>query len=450
MCFQVTGNSNEEIKNDKQSFQSKSNDNWSIGLPILTRYAQNVEDVKQMLKDFAKIKEDQAEVIREKKFVRKYVEREKFPAPGLILFLLHGLCGFPSGYRGEKTHWFIPFRFKDIMCGIALEKFGLYLYSERCNKAFLDSMEVLEKLEKAIKAMERKILQNIAIDQVNKGNITIKNMFPRLSDQYFYFRQKASQAFSAINKSTRPLEEDYGSIAEAISDWREKTTKYSAYKETKQSEEGCILDRKLISTGKPAEREGSYNALAMIDAYFSRLEHFLVLALPFGFIPFDRESENISCFVKKYWSEKMKRVLNIENPKVKKFYDQLVSVKEKYRNTFAHGGFEKKGASFYFHLDGFGAIPAMMSGHKNSVHFIFSPLDVDSFKNVCAIFDEFDHWLKEQGLPFAWKYAESGLNLSFNKEDVSEMLASADTPESFDKWLDHLRYLEEIYTNADY
>lgn len=79
--------------------------------------------------------------------------------------------------------------------------------------------------------------------------------------------------------------------------------------------------------------------MAMIDAYFSRLEHFLVLALPF--VGYKRDSDDLSQFIGSLWSDKFRRIFEIKNKEVQQHYDVLVGIKEKYRNTFAHGGFEK-------------------------------------------------------------------------------------------------------------
>lgn len=369
-----------------------------------------IANVKRFLQDFKAAESYASDFALEQ--YRDSIDRELFPVPSLIRFVLHGVCGFPLGYPGEKTHWIIPFTYRDASCAISHEKFGLRLYV-RNN---INKNELLSKLKKAIAVTEKFILADIAKDQIKSGNITIDNQFSRLDGQYAFFREKAEAAYA-----TQKREDEDGSI-EGISESLNRMFRASA--------------------------EAAYNALAMIDAYFSRLEHFLVLALPFS--EYDRSLDELTDFVGKIWSEKMKRILNIEIHPAQLYYAHLVAVKEKYRNTFAHGGFEKKGASFYFHLPRFGVIPASMSGHKDSVHFDLFPINEDAFRNVCALFDEFDTWLKNTGKPLAWKYAERGLALSFGEKDISEMLSAASDPASYDKWLDHQSYIVDMYANADY
>ncbi|WP_200382270.1 hypothetical protein [Thiococcus pfennigii] len=249
-----------------------------------------------------------------------------------------------------------------------------------------------------------------------KLQITIANHFHTLDGQYHYFREQAETSYI-------PQERD----------------------RSNDPVEGApeILNRNLS-----AGRSGSFNALAMIDAYFSRLEHFLVLALPFS--NYDRQSDNLVDFVGMVWSDKLKRILNVSETSVQAYYEQLVSVKEKYRNTFAHGGFEKSGQSFYFHLPRFGAIPASMSGHRESVHFNLFPVENDSFNNICKLFDEFDNYLKNDALVSTWQFADSGLDLVLEEKKLSEMLAASEDVESFEQWIDREGYIAEMYANADY
>lgn len=381
-----------------------------------TRFTIAIENIKQRLRDFTAASSDAPDLAWEKNVERNSVDRDLFPVPHLILFVLHGLCSFPLGYRGEKTHWIVPFSYRDVACAIAHEKFDVRLYITRENDREVNKDELLGKLKKAIEAAEKNILTEIAGDQIKSGNISIANQFHRLGNQYYYFRKKAISSYSPTEQSCN--DEGIDGLAE-------------------------ILNQQFRNSAM-----GAYNALAMIDAYFSRLEHFLVLALPFS--AFDRTKDDLTEFVGRIWSGKLRRILDIQSSPMCDYYSRLVAIKEKYRNTFAHGGFEKKGASFYFHLSGFGVIPANMSGHKHSVHFNLFPIEAENFNKICSLFDEVDEWLKETGIPLAWRYAESGLDLRFDENHILEMLAAAADPDAFEEWLDKESYYADLYSNADY
>jgi hypothetical protein len=331
-----------------------------------------------------------------------------------LLLILHGLCGFPLGWRGEKTHWIVPFTYKGANCAIAHEKFGIRFYIEENDS--LNPHEVLGKLQKAIASAEKHILSDLAQAQIEQGNITISNQFHKIESQYQYFREQAALAY-APSQNNNAAEKAFDSISDA-------------------------LNQSFV-----ASSNGGFNTLAMIDAYFSRLEHFLVLALPFS--NYDRKADSLVEFVGLIWSEKLRRIFDIREPCVQAFYDRLVHVKEKYRNTFAHGGFEKSGQSFFFHLPGFGAIPASMSGHRDSVHFNLFPIEKEGYEEICTLFDEFDSFLNKS-LPATWRFAESGLNLVLAENNLSEMLNSSKDPTVFESWLEKESYLLDMYENADY
>ena len=293
----------------------------------------------------------------------------------------------------------------------------LYIYIDEETDIKINKEEVLGKLKKALDTVEKYILSTIANDQISKGNFSIVNRFNELSSQYYYFRETASLAYTP---------KDNPNI----------------------TKDACNFITHSLNAGFKANKEGGYNALAMIDAYFSRLEHFFVLALPF--IGYDREKDNLANFIGSIWSEKFHHIFDMHDRSVKKHYDILVSIKEKYRNTFAHGGFEKNGQSFFFHLENFGAIPASMSGFKDSVHFNYFPIDKNGFENICSSFDDFDNYLSDIALPQAWKYANSALNLAFDQKNLSELLSVIKDIDTYDAWIEAQCYLFDMYANADY
>jgi len=185
----------------------------------------------------------------------------------------------------------------------------------------------------------------------------------------------------------------------------------------------------------------------MIDSYFSRLEHILVLGLPF--VKKDSNYE-IKKFIGEIWSQKYIEVLGCEGSS-KKIYDELIHIKEKYRNTFAHGGFEKKSQSFHFHfhLEGYGAVPATMSDYKNSVHFKSTPLNESNFLEITQIFDELDQYF-EENLASAWKFCLSGLDLIMDNSSLIAMLKLSLDLDSFENWLQSENERLCNYINTDY
>ena len=364
------------------------------------RFLQAIENIRQRLRDFNVPDSGVSNLVTENGLEKISVDKDIFPVPNLILFVLNGLCSFPCGNRGAKMHWIIPLSYRGVTCAVALEKFGVRFYIPKGNRQIVNVDEIFGKIKKAIETAEKYMLAEIARDEINSANVTIVNLFHKIGNRYYHFREEAKSAYSPIGQENN--DENIEGLA------------------------------KIMNRYCQMRNIGSYNALAMIDAYYSRLEHFLVLALPFS--SFDRTKDDLTKFVQQTWSDKMKRIFDIQSPPMRDYYPKLISIKEKYRNTLAHGGFEKKGASFYFHLPGYGAIPASLSGYKNSVHFNLFFIETEDFNEICSLFDEIDEWLAEDGLPLAWMFADSGLNLRFDGEYISKMLAAADQ-HRFEEWL---------------
>lgn len=280
---------------------------------------------------------------------------------------------------------------------------------------------MLGKLKKILDLCEKELLSDFSKVQIYNGNITLINYFHKLDNQYQYFRERATFEYSSVTQE-EPVLTDQSSII-------------------------SILFKQMHEHNNK-QRQGQYNALAMIDSYFSRLEHLLVLAFPF--VSYDRKRDNLIKFVGSIWSDKFRRVININSAQAKAHYDSLIDIKEKFRNTFAHGGFEKEGQSFYFHLDHIGIIPASMSGIKNSIHFNDFPIDNDIFKSICSVFDSFDKYLSIIEIPQVWKYVQSGLHLSLADTDLEELLKIVDNEEEYEEWISAQCYWMDQYENGDY
>ncbi|WP_200383123.1 hypothetical protein [Thiococcus pfennigii] len=142
-----------------------------------------ISNIKLRLRDFSAPKPDAPDLVWGTEGQRISIERYQFPIPNLLLFILHGVCGFSLGWRGEKMHWCVPFAYKGINCTIAFEKFGLRLYIDKL-KNEINPKEVLGKLEKAIGSAEKHILSALAQQQITAGNITTEvSRFPQATNR---------------------------------------------------------------------------------------------------------------------------------------------------------------------------------------------------------------------------------------------------------------------------
>lgn len=372
------------------------------------------------LKDFTAPVEDESVLAYSGKRIQFNIDRAEMPVPELVQFILGGLLKLTTYGPEEKLRWEIPFRYKGIHCSFALQKFGLRLYiscasgtDADCNKLH---KEIIGKLKKRINSIEKTILIPFAQSQIKKGHVTIVNQYNNLENRYVYFREKAE------NASKRRFRSKGKDFTEDLN--------------------------KSLNHYFSTRIDLFYNALAMLDSYFSLLEHLFVLVLPFHNTGYDLVN-----YISEYWSDKFKKLFDIrKNQKAKSFYDRLDTIKERYRNYYAHGCFEKAGASLYIHFPGLGAIPAQLTRVKNSAHFHFFPIEEDKFKEICETIDEFNEWLRADstGLKNIIKYIESGLNIPCDKKSLKQIKTAMKSEKSLNALIAHWSYLDDLHTNMDY
>ena len=109
---------------------------------------------------------------------------------------------------------------------------------------------------------------------------------------------------------------------------------------------------------------GNYNASAMIDAYFSRLEHLLIIILPF--MNYDGTKHNLVNLMGAVWSDKFKAVFDLsKDATARRVYESLIDLRERHRNPISHGNFKKDGKSLFFHFPR-GAISCQLSESERS------------------------------------------------------------------------------------
>jgi len=381
---------------------------------------QFVKDLRvTFLRDFMIPAQPKPSLLYSNKSNQLSVDKSDIPVPELVQFLLGFILKLPIYGPEEKLRWEIPFNYKEISCAFALQKFGLRLHIASAEGQQLDvnkvSMEIIKKIQKAIHRVEKTLLMPFAEQQIRTGHVTIANQYYAFMNRYIYFREKAEKAIN-----------------------QEKSTNTKNIEELTQS----------LNEIFRAKNELFYNTIAMLDAYFSFLEHLFVLVMPLYL-----NNVRLLEFIGSFWADKYKMLFDIRsNPSAKSFYDDLNTIKERFRNFYAHGGFEKGGASLYIHIPNIGAIPAQFSKVKNSPHFDIIPIREDSFSDICKIIDGFDKWLRSEdsGLQLAIRYAESGLDLPCDKQTIQKIRSAMTSDESLEGLIEYYSHIWEMHTNMDY
>ncbi|MED3994644.1 hypothetical protein P4647_08265 [Peribacillus frigoritolerans] len=382
-------------------------------------YAQRFQDEKakdwksfeQCTKDITPLKE-----VTDNRFMIFDMNRapslgERIPPNYMVFFMFVHLKKFDYEYQPiEKVLWEIPFQYEEIPFYCTVEKFGYRLMS---GTEDLDLIKrLLRKINSAIKIIDR-MMKPLLKDVVNKGDITFENQSIFLFERYLYFKNKASELFATKNAVP-------GDINEAISNRNHQVK---------------------------AKRDGFFNTQAMLDAYFSYQEHLLILLLPFS--KFDKQKENISNIIAGNWSDKFKRVFNVHiNQEAEQHYQKLRLIKEKYRNKYAHGGFEKENGSLYAKVNELGFIPVRMDAYDE---FSLIPIDDINFNEICRVIGEFENYLiSSEDWSGAFKLIQSGLDIYFDDKSLETYHKVVGDEKLLHEFLEHEFVMLDRQANMDW
>ena len=328
------------------------------------------------------------------------------------------ILGYKFWGQEEKVAWTIPFTYKGEAFIATHRKLGFRICAAKeTSKAGPLVLEMLLKLKNMIRLADG-IVEPIIKEQVAFCNCTILNKYSDFMSRYEFFREKADSTFKTPPPPRR-LDEPLGEVP---SIWSFKNN---------------IL------------REGFYYTQAMLDAYFSYLEHVLVLLVSFE-PDFDRERDSLDSIIFSDWTSKYNRIIKPEsNPKGMRYYNKLKEIKEKFRNTFAHGGFEKNGSPYFVHFPGLGAIPLSLSKFTNSVHFHITPIREIEFSEICTFLDEFEDYL--EGLLFRpMQIIKAGIDISYNEPNRKEYQLALRSDEDVEEFIEHETYLWERQANMEW
>ncbi|UUO03610.1 hypothetical protein M4D79_11960 [Mycolicibacterium novocastrense] len=255
------------------------------------------------------------------------------------------------------------------------------------------------------------MLGELADRQIAQGNATLQNQFPQLRLTYEYFRQGAQLALDG--KGRIPERAPGG---------------------------GFWLAREEI--------EAFYNIIAMCGAFFSMIEHVLVLSIPF-IAEHNSERVDVREVIKMSWADKYRYVLGGQAGPTADYFTKLTDIAERYRNTYSHGAFGKESATIYFHAPNVGAIPGNMTRVRQSPQFSLIPAAESDFAKVCAIFDGWEADIANGPMWPAWRWIQSGLDVRYDEEFCQDVKAALDS-ERFDEFIEVAAVRWERHANMEY
>jgi hypothetical protein len=332
--------------------------------------------------------------------IRPYPDR--FPVPDIVRFIMISRGCTDLGAE-DKVAWQYPFTHNGWLCIVYCSTFGLRLRVWCPENAKDAAQSWANQFEGRLYASQRSAeaqLQDLADQQIRAGNVTLQNQYSMLRSTYEYFREGAQLALAGQGRI--PVRSPDG---------------------------GYRLMAK--------EEEAFYNVVAMCSAFFSELEHVLVLSLPF--MPDRKHLEQVSIrdFIGMTWADKYARVLGTGGSgAAQEYFTRLVNIAERYRNTYGHGAFGKDAATIYFHVPDVGAIPCNMTEVSTQVRkgpqYLLIPIGETDFTKVCEVFDGWEADIAAKLLWPAWTWIQAGLDVRYDAEfiqDVGTAIAEGQFPE---------------------
>lgn len=340
-----------------------------------------------------------------------------FPVPELVLFVFRRLLDVEPYGPGEKMRWGVAFRYRGRGFAFEYRKFGLRLLFETGpeEEARAITGDLLDRTQRAVRTAEN-VLEAVAQDEAHHGSVAVANLYGKLHGAYAFFRRKARDSYRAPPPGPK------------------RDRRGRQYWPFMQS-----------------QREGGYFASAMMDAYFSALEHLAVIA--FAFSDRDASGGQLLDFLGLSLSDKLKEFLSPhEDPVARRELEELRELRETWRNPLAHGGIGKGVGSLFFHIPGVGTVPARLTGVKNSIHFHpIVPLTQETFERVCRRFDHLDLYLSRRS-PWrqALAWARSGLDVAFDPNHRAEYRAAAANRTLLREFIEVTSHIADNHANMDY
>ncbi|XAP76898.1 hypothetical protein ABC955_09855 [Citromicrobium bathyomarinum] len=352
-------------------------------------------------------------------------ERRLFPVPELVLFGLRNIMGFPASGPWEKVRWTVYATVDGYPFGFAYQKFGFRVLARGDTPQPLID-RVSNQLSSSLKLLEP-LLTKVAKTQIAIGNLTLENRMAMYTDRYEFFRKQADDAFAFEPEEIAPQAD---------------------------TPEGSIdflhLAFGSINQKGESDAHGFFASSAMIDAWFSRLEHRLLLLRAFKGTPL--KPGDFETFIAAKWDDRFKMLFERGvDKRTGELLGELRRVKEALRNPLAHGGIKNDGGSFYFHLPAVGAVPANLSRYRDRVEFSFFPIPAGTHEETCKLFDDVDALLTTGEFELPNEFVRWGLDPQFDAKSVARYgEAIAEGPETVEALVDHLSREWEQHANMDY
>ena len=195
-------------------------------------------------------------------------------------------------------------------------------------------------------------------------------------------------------------------------------------------------------------REANWLALSAIESFFSWTEHvFILLAIMQGRCS---TGKSVNELAKADWKEKFRAALDINDPEIKQYYDDLIAVRDQVRNFVAHGSFGKRGEAFLFH-SAVGAVPVLLPHPEGRHSNRFSQKgSVLTERRAMSSIENFIEHIRTGPLASAWMYLDSGMNLVLTRARGGYYKDAIQSPDTMKELVEVETYIADAYADMDW
>lgn len=340
----------------------------------------------------------------------------------LVYFLLHDLLNFRNLGKFEKISWSIPIDFRGKAFLVEHRKLGVGVFASNLETGETEAQEIVRCIQKGIK-VAKPYFEWLASQAVEESKLSVRNNSSELFARYKYLINLYKiQQLEATQKKDKII----------------KQAKKTSYGEA-------------ISTHFPVtelRQNANWLATSAIEAFFSWTEHLFVhLSIITKGIG---DGEQVANLIGAEWQVKYRNAINIDIPKNKIFFDELIFIRRQLRNFIAHGAFGKNGETFKFHSN-VGAVPVIMPHQIGKNKFsLFSDLSFDEDEVILLLENFIEHlWLAELK-PAMYYIMNSNLPTILTIASDGEYTRAMTSTEDMESFIKNLCYQFDQAANMDW
>lgn len=373
-------------------------------------------NIRQILKDF---KPFEPEPVSYSKFVALLPINYNPPAY-MVQMLLLGILGFKDYGIMDKVLWHTYFEYKNYPFMVMDYKFGSWtIEGIRNNKEMMElAEEIRNKIIKASKVLDRILYKDLKTE-VGKGKFYLNNVFRKLSSIYYFYEEKT---LDAIKK--------YEEIERNESDTKnyEKISDYITIQNTK------LIHERIISN----------YSFALMPSFFSLLEFLLDVIYAF-----QQPAIKFSDYKNERWNERFKLVFGLDsNKKLKWLYDELINIKNNYRNPLIHGLINE--VNLLVPLPYIGLVPLSYEYLSRKTHYGIVEIKKDNALNIIKIFKEFLKFMKtKKPYKFYMLYLSYDFPIPMDPKDIYKIKKEMTAYKNFKEYLEDRADYEDMIINRD-